>query len=85
MTALYFSPSPVPLTPEQLVIRDRLYAEYCSKPKNKSRMSKRLAALLRAAAGKVARHGPQQRLAYRMHKRRRARALAAQMYGDPLK
>ncbi len=51
-------------------------------------MTRYLRASLRAAANSVARNGlpPRYnaRLAYRMHKKRRAKQLALAIYGDPL-
>jgi hypothetical protein len=76
-----------PLTREEYLRADALYAEYCSRPQHRNRLTKCLKASLRAAANSVARHGLppgyNARLAYRMHKKRRAKQLAIAIYGDP--
>lgn len=72
---------------EHYRLADTLYYEYCSRPQHRDRLTKCLKASLRAAANRVARHGNppnyNQRLAYRMHKKRRAKQLAIALYGDP--
>jgi hypothetical protein len=77
----------LPLTPEQAQLSDALFTEYCARPQHANRLTSQLIASLRAAANSVARHGnppnPQARLAYRMHKKRRAKLLAIAIYGDP--
>src|SRR5258708_2860226 len=77
-----------PLTREEYTRSDILYAEFCNRPQHRNRLTKCLRAALRAAANRVARHGNppgyNARLAYRMHKRRRAKALALAIYGDPM-
>jgi hypothetical protein len=76
-----------PLTASEYRLADELYADYCSRPQHVNRLTQRLRAALRAAANSVARHGlpPNRnaRLAYRMHKKRRAKQLAIAIYGDP--
>lgn len=76
-----------PLTATEQCRSDELFREYLSRPQHRNRLTKELIASLRAAANSVARHGnppnPQARLAYRMHKKRRARQLAIAIYGDP--
>jgi len=76
-----------PLTREESLLSDRIYAEYCDRPQHRYRLTRYLKASLRAAANRYARYGlpPRynQRLAYRMHKKRRAKALAIAIYGDP--
>jgi hypothetical protein len=77
-----------PLTREEYLRSDELYAEYISRPQHRNRLTKTLKACLRAAANSVSRHGLppgyNARLAYRMHKKRRAKQLAIAIYGDPL-
>ena len=74
-------------TETESLLADTLYYEYCSRPKHRNRLTQSLRAALRAAANRVARHGPppnyNQRLAYRMHKKRRAKLAAIALYGDP--
>lgn len=76
-----------PLTREQSIVSDRLFAEYCARPQHRNRLNRYLIASLRAAANRYARYGNPpngyQRLAYRMHKKRRAKQLAIAIYGDP--
>jgi hypothetical protein len=77
----------IPLTLDQALESDRLFAEYCARPQHRDRLTPILLAALRAGANSVARHGPppkyNARLAYRMHKKRRAKLLAIAIYGDP--
>jgi hypothetical protein len=76
-----------PLTADERQRSDELFADYCARPQHCFRLTRTLIAALRAAANRVARHGmpPNRnaRLAYRMHKKRRARELAIAIYGDP--
>src|SRR5215469_543325 len=78
---------PRPMTELERILSDQLFAAYCQKSKHKDRLTQWLLASLRAAANRVARHGPppnkSQRLAYRMHKKRRAKLAAIALYGDP--
>ena len=75
------------LTPDERLRSDELFAEYCARPKHRNRLNRYLIGALRAAANRVARHGPppayNARLAYRMHKKRRAKLAAIALYGDP--
>ena len=77
-----------PLTREEAYRSDQLFNEYCSRPQHRTRLTATLIASLRAAANSVARHGipPQynQRLGYRTAKRRRKKAIALAIYGNPL-
>lgn len=73
---------------EEARLSDQLFTEFCNRPQHRNRLNRTLIASLRAAANRVARHGnppnPQARLAYRMHKKRRAKQLAIAIYGDPM-
>lgn len=76
-----------PLNKEEYLRADALYVAFCNRPQHRNRLTQRLRAALRAAANRVARHGNppgyNARLAYRMHKKRRAKQLAIALYGDP--
>src|SRR4029077_4806515 len=76
-----------PLTEPERKRSDELFAQFCNRPEHVNRLNRCLIASLRAAANRVARHGippnRNQRLAYRMHKKRRAKQLAIAIYGDP--
>jgi hypothetical protein len=76
-----------PLTQEEYRRSDELFAEYCSRPQHRTRLTATLIASLRAAANRVARHGLppsyNERLGYHSWKKRKAKALAIAIYGDP--
>jgi len=76
-----------PYSQAEYLLSDTLYDEFCNRPQHRNRLTQRLRAALRAAANRVARHGNppgyNARLAYRMHKKRRAKQLAIALYGDP--
>ena len=76
------------LEPAERERAEKLLAEFLARPKHANvEIPSRQFVSLCGAVGRAIRHGPPpnrfQRLAYRSHKRRRAKAEAARLYGDP--